>query len=182
VKAIANNIRLSYNENDIPEVIVTLKGSRQQMQKDINDLKKIIDNNKELSVEIKQNRKARSLDSNAYLWVLCSKIADAVSCTKEDIYKSMIRNVGQFEIVPIKNEAVDRWIECWNSKGIGWFAEILHESKIEGYTNIISYYGSSIYSTSEMSRLIEEVVYDCKKLDIETITPEELERLNKEWR
>jgi hypothetical protein len=38
----------------------------------------------------------------------------------------------------------------------------------------MAYYGSSSYDTAEMSRLIDLVVQDCKALDIETDTPEQI--------
>ncbi len=31
--------------------------------------------------------------------------------TKEYVYKKTIREVGQFEIIPIRNDAVERWIK-----------------------------------------------------------------------
>lgn len=40
------------------------------------DAEKLLD--KELSIELKEYRPKRSLDANAYHWVLCTKIADAV--------------------------------------------------------------------------------------------------------
>ena len=50
-------------------------------------------------------------------------------------------------------------------------------SKIDGCTNVILYYGSSTYDTAQMHRLIELIVQECKEQDIETLTPEGLERL-----
>ena len=55
-------------------------------------------------------------------------------------------------------------------------------SKIPGCTNVICYYGSSTYDTKQMARLIDLVVEDCKQQGIETLTPEELERMALEWR
>ena len=46
---------------------------------------------------------------------------------------------------------------------------------------MINYYGSSFYSVEEMAHLIDLVVQDCKELGIETIPPEELERLKNMW-
>lgn len=46
----------------------------------------------------------------------------------------------------------------------------------------ICYYGSSTYDTKQMARLIDLVVEDCKQQGIETLPPEELERMALEWR
>ena len=41
--------------------------------------------------------------------------------------------------------------------------------------------GSSTYDTAQMSRLIDLAVQDCKALDIETATPQELSLLLDRW-
>jgi len=114
--------------------------------------------------------------------VLCQKIAEVLRTTKELVYQKFIRDVGQFEIVPIKNEAVERWIEVWNSKGLGWFAEVMEDSKLKGYKKVISYYGSSCYDSREMSVLLDEVVRECKELNIETLPPDEIKALKESWK
>lgn len=121
------------------------------------------------------------MDANAYCWILCQKIAEVIHSTKEDVYKRAIRDVGQFEIVPIRDEAVDRWIEVWGGKGLGWFAEVLDDSKLAGYKKIISYYGSSVYSSREMAILIDNLIDECRELGVETAAPEEIESLKNEW-
>lgn len=44
-------------------------------------------------VEIKESRKKRSLDANAYFWVLCDKLAEETRIPKEEIYRQAIRNI-----------------------------------------------------------------------------------------
>lgn len=136
---------------------------------------------KEKQYEIKEHKKKRSLDANSYCWVLCKKIADELRITKEEVYRKAINEVGKFEIIPIKNEAVDTFINAWKSKGIGWICEVFNKSKIDGYTNLIIYYGSSIYDTKEMSILIDNIVQEAKQLGIETLTPDEIERMKTMW-
>jgi hypothetical protein len=177
LKFTANNIRVSFNESQQQEIILTLTAKQS-----IDDLKAVIANKKLLAVDILQQKKKRSLDSNSYLWILCQKIAEAIHSTKELVYQKTIREVGQFEIVPIKNEAVERWIEVWNSKGLGWFAEVMEDIKLKGYKKVISYYGSSIYDSREMAVLIDEIVSQCKELGIETMTPAEISELKSSWK
>lgn len=133
-----------------------------------------------LSIEIKKYKNKRSLDANAYMWVLISKLEEKISISKDIIYKDAIRNIGVYEVIPVKNEAVERFIEAWTKNGLGWVCETT-KSKLEGYTNILAYYGSSTYNTAEMSRLIDFVVQECKQLNIETMTPEQLNILKEEW-
>ena len=132
-----------------------------------------------LSVEIKKYRNKRSLDANAYMWVLISKLEEKVNIPKDIIYKDAIRNIGVYEVIPVKNEAVDRFIEAWTKNGLGWVCETT-KSKLEGYTNILAYYGSSTYNTAEMSRLIDLIVQECKQLDIETMSKEGLREIQNE--
>ena len=177
MKALVNNISTSFSETGQQLITLALTSKR-----DISDLKAIVANGKLLEVEISKQKKKRSLDSNSYLWTLCQKIAEVIQSTKELVYQKFIRDVGQFEIVPIKNEAVERWIEVWNSKGLGWFAEVMEDSKLPGYKKVISYYGSSCYDSREMSVLLDEVVSTCKELNIETLPPDEIKALKESWK
>lgn len=52
----------------------------------------------------------RSLDANAYLWVLCQKIGEAIHNTKEVVYKEMVSRAGQFVLVPIREDALEAFI------------------------------------------------------------------------
>ena len=162
------------------QVVLTTNRSKEYQQK-IFKLKELTEENKLLSVDIKQYRKRRSLDANAYCWILSQKIAEKIGNTKEYVYKKAIREVGQFEIVPIRNDAVERWIKNWESKGLGWQSIIMGESKLEGYTNTINYFGSSVYNTKEMSLLLEELVYQAKELGIDTMTDTEKRELLEMW-
>jgi len=173
----AKDIRLLFAEDGDAQIILTSTD-----RVDISKLKQVTADGKLLRVEINQHRNRRSLDANAYCWVLCQRIAEAIQQAPENVYREFIRRVGQFEFLPIKNEAVDRFIEVWSSKGIGWFAEKAWDSKLEGYTTVKAYYGSSVYDTREMSVLIDEIVSQCKEMDIETMPPAELEALKQQWR
>ena len=142
----------------------------------------LLEQDKEKQFEIKEHKAKRSLDSNAYCWILCKKIADVLRITKEEVYVKAIHEVGKFEILPIKDEAVDTFIKAWSLKGIGWICEVLNKSKLDGYTILIAYYGSSIYDTKEMSVLIDNIVQEAKQLEIETMTPEQISALMEVWR
>lgn len=158
---------------------ISLKTSLKTAVNVLDSIKK----DKTYDVEIKQHRKKRSLDANAYLWTLCDKISQVIpDTTKEDVYRNAIHDVGVFEIVPIKDDAVGRWMDNWQVKGLGWIAEVLHPAKTDGYTLVINYYGSSTYNAKEMSRLIDNVVMTAKECGVETLTPDELEQMKAAWK
>ena len=89
-----------------------------------------LDKNKMYKIE--EYRSKRSLDSNAYCWVLLGKLQDKLHIPKEEIYKDLIKNIGSFEIVPVKNEAVERFRQAWSKHGLGWITETM-KSKLERF-------------------------------------------------
>ena len=132
--------------------------------------------------ELKRFRRKRSLDANAYFWLLSGKLAAVLGITKTDIYRGYVRNVGDnFEIMQIRDDAKDKWMEVWQVRGDGWICEDLGPSTKEGLSNVICYYGSSTYNTRQMSSLIKLLVSDCKDQGIETMTPDELAQLMAGW-
>lgn len=131
---------------------------------------------------IKENRERRSLDANAYCWALIGRLADRLAVPPADIYRHAIKDIGgNYEILPIRTDIVDRWKKIWSTNGLGWICEELGSSKLSGYTNVINYYGSSAYDRRQMGRLIDVIVNECKLQGIETKTPEELWMLKEEW-
>jgi len=138
---------------------------------------------KKYVAEIKEYREKRSLDANAYAWVLIGKLAGKLGITPHEIYRAAIRDVGDnYEVTPIRNDAVERWKALWSQNGIGWICEEIGPSKLEGYTNVMNFFGSSMYDKAQMARLIDIIVQECKAQGIETMTPTELARLTEEWK
>lgn len=137
---------------------------------------------KPCEVTFKRKTAKRSLDANAYAWVLIGKLATRLNVTKEEVYRQVIKDVGAYSVQPIKAEAVAEWKYIWTSRGLGWLCEDIGRCRnTPGYRNIICYYGSSVYDTQQMSKFIDEIVFECKELGIETMTPEELQRLKDAW-
>ena len=133
-------------------------------------------------LSIKEHREKRSLDANAYCWVLINKLADVMRIPPVEVYRQTIQDIsGNNEIIPIKEEAVAQFKQAWSHNGIGWLCRDMGKSKIPGYRNLMVYYGSSVYNTKQMSALIDHLVQDCKALDIETMTPDKLALLMEEW-
>lgn len=131
--------------------------------------------------ELKEHREKRSLDANAYAWVLMDKLSETTAIPKEDIYREAIRNIGgNTETVCVQTKAASKIRTAWSKNGLGWLTEEM-PSKLDGCTNVVLYYGSSTYDVAQMSRLIENLVADCKTLGIETLSPEKLAALTQEW-
>lgn len=134
----------------------------------------------DLELKKARNRK-RSLDSNAYCWVLMDKIAAHYRVPVSEVYRNFVREIGgNSEIICMMDRAVEVFCRSWERNGLGWQTEVL-PSKIEGCSNVKVYYGSSTYDTVQMSRLIELVVQECHDAGIETKTREELDSLLAQW-
>lgn len=132
--------------------------------------------------EITPVKKRRSLDANAYAWVIIGKIAGAVGLSPDEVYRREIRELGDvYDIVCVQNVALNRLVANWQAKGIGWQAEPF-PSKTPGCTNVRLFYGSSTYDTRQMSQLIDRLVQEAQALDIETMTPRELSLLKEAWK
>ena len=128
-------------------------------------------------IEAKPERKRRSLDANAYLWVLLDHLSAALRTPKIELYRRLIPDIGgNCQVVCVQDKAVDKLRDGWEHNGLGWLTDTT-PSKLEGCTNVILYYGSSTYDTAQMSRLIDMVISECKAQGIETMRPEELSRL-----
>lgn len=140
-----------------------------------------LDDKKKYVVEVKQYRKGRSLDANAYCWKLINELAEKTGYKSDEIYKNAIRQIGgNNEVICLRSEAVNKLCKGWEHHGLGWQTETF-DSKIDGCTNVMLYYGSSVYDTKQMSRLIDNIVQDCKAVGIETMTPAELQSLKESW-
>ena len=133
-------------------------------------------------IEIKKHTEKRSLDANAYAWVLIGKLAKKLNIASKEIYREYIKDTGNYEILPIKTVAVERWKEIWSAKGIGWVCDELGASKFADYTNVRCYYGSSVYTSKEMAKMVEMIVRDCKEQGIETMSKAEIDRMVTEWK
>lgn len=130
-----------------------------------------------VTVDIKKKRAKRSLDANAYAWVLINNIAEKTRVSVADVYRNAIRNVGgNNTVVCVQDKAVYALQEAWAHNGLGWISDTI-PSKIDGCTNVILYAGSSTYDSATMSRMIDNIVQDAKALDIDTLPPHELESL-----
>lgn len=162
-------LRLSF------EVDRDSKGIAQQLVDDLRD--------GYLSVEVKRYREKRSLDANAYAWVLLGKMADKLTqmgtpISKDELYEQELRKYGQGAVIklsptsPVKPDDLLRGFRIWEA----------HEKM---YSELNRYYrvwvGSSHYNTEEMSVFIDGIIEDAKELGIETLPPAELERMLAQW-
>lgn len=162
---------------------ITTKKAKISLVLDTKEIESIeeLKNEKKLNVELKKHRKHRSLDANGYLWALIKGISELTGVEPKEIYRDAISHMNTYDVVPIRNDALRRFVDNWTRQGDGWICEEF-SSKIENYTNVRAYYGSSTFNTKEMSQLIEIVIEECKNLGIETKPKAEIESLLRSWK
>lgn len=137
------------------------------------DFDSLID--KDLSVEIKPYRNKRSLNANAYCWVLITKIADITRQSKQDVYMQMLKDYGQSEMVSmLSNINPKGYFKYYEERGKGFVND-------KEFTHYLIIKGSSEYDSYEMSVLLDGIVHEAEQLGIATITPNELKKLKDRW-
>ena len=160
---------LTYNREGKQVLSITLDGDFREQFDQLNGVT--------VTVDVKKHHRKRSLNANAYAWVLIDKLAQKLGLRKEDVYRAAIRDIGGVSnIVTMPSTAVEAFRLGWSTNGIGWQTEVVGKDT-DGCATVIIYYGSSTYNTQQMSQLIDILIEECKEQGIETMTPEELERL-----
>ncbi len=131
-----------------------------------------------LDITAKKHRRKRSLDANAYAWVLMQKIAEKTHTDKWSVYLECLKSYSRaFTHIIVKPEAVDKVKEMYRE------CVDLGEISVNGMSGhqLQVYFGSSTFDSEEMSVFIEGIVQECSDLKIDTIPPAELERMVSMW-
>lgn len=140
----------------------------------VNDIKGLPDQEDlELEITVKKKSKKRSTKANAYMWTLLQKIAVVLESTKEEIYLEYLRNYGEFTPVRIEKRLYPNLLMQWRE------VEVIEE--YGDYLECLCYFGSSTFNSSQMNRVLNAITDDCHSLGIDTISPEELERILKQY-
>ena len=126
--------------------------------------------------EIKEHREKRSLNANAYAWALIGKIADVLRTSKDEVYLKMLKRYGQSDLVSV--------LSSIDVSGYFKYYESVATTELQGkeFIHYRIYKGSSEYDSKEMAVLIDGIISEAKELDIETLPPDEIERLKEGWK
>jgi hypothetical protein len=168
-------IRKTYFDYVTGKNIIVLE-TEDNREKQLNSLK-----DKDVRCSIKQWKERRSLDANAYYWVIIGKLAATLHTSTTELHNRMISDYGQPEIIDgslvhfILLDTIP-WDKL-NQIHLKPTAKtkVLDDGKLYRVYWVMR--GSSTYNTKEMSILIEGLVSECKQAEIETLPPEELRRM-----
>ena len=121
--------------------------------------------------EIKIKKQKRSLTQNAYAWELIGKLADKLRMSKDDVYFQMLKDYGQSEIVSLLAPvSLDGFVKYYEKIGVG-------KVNNKEFNHYKIFKGSSEFDSKEMAIFIDGIIQECKQLDIETLTPDELAKI-----
>ena len=128
-----------------------------------------------LSFKIDKYREKRSLNANAYAWLLIGKIGDATRASKEEVYLRMLKDYGQSDLVSVlAHIPVGCYFKYYDEAG---------ESTLNGklFKHYRVYKGSSEFDTREMSIFLDGIISEAKNLNIPTETPEQIAKMKDLW-
>ena len=130
---------------------------------------------REKQFEVKPYRQKRSLNANAYAWVLINEIANRLRTSKDEVYQEMLKRYGQNEIISVLSEIdISRFVKYYEEIGKG---------HVEGkeFTHYRCFIGSSEYDTREMAILIDGIISEAEALGIDTLPTTAVERMKALW-
>ena len=145
---------------------------------------------KDLTVKITEYRKKRSLDANAYYWVLLSKLAEAQKVSKPLCHNYILRRYGQVqmydshvvEVLLPESERTTCEVDEDEYNHLKPTSELIWDAYGKAKRVYIMLRGSHEYDTREMSVLLEGLITECKECGIETATPDEVKRMEEAYR
>lgn len=150
-------------------IFITLESS----SKELDSAVKLI--GKKIEIEISKYYEKRTLNANGYCWKLITLIAEKVGSSKEEIYLEMLKAYGQSDTISILEEVqIEDYFKYYSFIG----KSVLNNKNFNHYR---VYKGTSQYNKKEMQIFINGIVEDCKTLEIETKTPQELSILIESW-
>ena len=136
---------------------------------------------KPLRVKLSRWTEKRSLSANSYAWLLLGKLSEKLGIPPEEIYWRLIPDVGgNYTAVRVPLSGLDMLRRTWGNNGLGWRVTVLGASG-PGMVDVLMYYGSSVYDTAQMARLIDLIIAECKEQGIEYLPPDKLAAMLEDW-
>ena len=127
-----------------------------------------------IDIVIKKHRKKRSLDANAYYWVLVSKLAKVLDSSNPEIHNYLLRMYGEpelFDGIPVyttipETEEAERKVNTLMDYHLAPTSQVREGNDGVMYRTYRLIRGSHTFNTEEMARLIDGLVESCKEAGI----------------
>lgn len=128
-----------------------------------------------LNEEIEVKRKKRSNNANSYFWELLQKLCFELNLDLIQEYRKRVKELGICQTFVLDTHNLATFEHLWTDRGIAWFIEKVEENGNK--TTINAYYGSSSYNSKQFSRLLDNLIQDCRSVGIQTLEDREIEEL-----
>lgn len=131
----------------------------------------LLEQDREKMFTVREYREKRSLTQNAYYWVLNDKLANRLRMPRDELHELLLKRYAPCEVVTVlKTVPIQDYFK---------YAEVFAEGTMNGkeYNHVRIYKGSSQMNSAEFARLLDGIIDECQGVDIETMTPMELARL-----
>ena len=128
-----------------------------------------------LNEEIEVKKKKRSKNANSYFWELLQQLCLEMNLDLIQEYRKRVKELGIFQTFELDTKNVPTFEILWGDRGIAWFIEKVEEKGNKVVIN--AYYGSSSYNSKQFSRLLDNLIQDCKSVGIQTLEDKEIEEL-----
>lgn len=138
-------------------------------------IKWLLNQDRDKLFEVKPYRQKRSLNANAYAWVLINEMANRLRTSKDEVYQEMLKRYGQSKVISVLSEIdISRFVKYYEEIGKG---------HVEGkeFTHYRCFIGSSEYDSREMAILIDGIVDEAQELGIDTLPTTAVERMKALW-
>lgn len=131
-------------------------------------------------VDIEKHREKRSLNANSYFHVLVGKLAESLKLSKSYVKNMLVANYGQVYLYNDKiatyTTTIPPEIILNQEEPHLWLINTTVQNDETWYSYRV-YRNTRDYDTREFSILLDGTIEECKQVGIETMTPDELIRL-----
>ena len=138
-----------------------------------------------ISIKLSQYKKKRSLDANAYYWLLIGKLSKALRISTSFCHNVMLRRYGTlalmdetpvYVLIPDTDEA-QREADESETFHVKPTSNVRTGTDGKMYRTYMVLKGSSQYDTAEMAALIHGIRDECAQVGIPFETPDEIANL-----
>lgn len=128
-----------------------------------------------LNEEIEVKKKKRSKNANSYYWSLLQELCFELNLDLIQEYRKRVKELGICQTFVLDTKNLATFERLWTDRGVAWFIEKVEENGNK--TTINAYYGSSSYNSKQFSRLLDNLVQDCRSVGIQTLEDRDIEDL-----
>lgn len=162
---------LTFGSKGEQHITVTVTSDFRQSFDDLKDY--------EISVEIKRYREPRSKNANAYFHVLVNKIAEAQRLGNDEVKRQLVLEYGTLATDETGSVLGAMLPASASMDDFYPYAKWYKSKVLDGkeYDCYLFYKQTHTLDSKEMARLIDGTITVAKELGIETMTPDQLARL-----